>query len=268
MNWYVVNPIPTSRLAPDPLGSGASALFDIAAGILPMAQNSVLVVEDEEDIRSVLQLNLAAEGLHVVACGDGLDGLQQARALQPQLVLLDLMLPGLDGLEVCRELKAAAETRHIQVIMLTAKGRESDVVLGLGLGADDYVTKPFSIAELVARVKVALRRSREAATEHKSARLSFGAVVLDLAAHSLHLDGQPVELTATEFRLLWTLASQPQRVFSRQLLVRQAIGTDVYVHERTIDTHLGALRRKLGPYRGWIRTVWGVGYRFEPQEQG
>jgi two-component system phosphate regulon response regulator PhoB len=223
----------------------------------------ILVIEDEADIAEVLRLNLAAEGYSVTLAADGPGGLGRARELRPDLVLLDLMLPGLSGLDVCRQLRADARSADIPIVMVTARGRESDVVLGLGLGADDYVTKPFRVAELLARVQAHLRRrSREKAAPELV--LQFGALRLDPAAHEVSITGRTLEVTATEFRLLATLMGSPNRVFSRELLIDLAIGADVLVGERTIDTHVGTLRRKLGALRDCIRTIWGVGYRFEP----
>jgi DNA-binding response OmpR family regulator len=229
-----------------------------------MAQPTILVIDDEADLRLVLQINLQAEGYRVLQCANGFEGLELARTEIPDLVLLDLMLPGIDGLDICRELKASPVTKHIPIIMVTAKGKESDIVLGLGLGADDYIAKPFGVGEIIARIKAALRRVT-ACRERLSppAKLMVGPITLDVAQHIVTIDGDPVELTATEFKLLQTLLASPLQVFSRELLIDAAIGEDVYVDERTIDTHIAAIRRKLGSYRGRIKTVWGVGYRLE-----
>jgi two-component system phosphate regulon response regulator PhoB len=230
---------------------------------MPTTPARILVIEDEADIAEVLRLNLTAEGYAVVLAADGPGGLASARELSPDLVLLDLMLPGLSGLEVCRQLRADAGTAHMPIVMVTARGRESDVVLGLGLGADDYITKPFRIAELQARVQAQLRRGSRVQAAPDTA-LQCGTLRLDSLAHQVAIAGMPVELTATEFRLLETLMGSPGRVFTRELLIDLAIGSDVLVGERTIDTHVGTLRRKLGDLRDSIRTIWGVGYRFEP----
>jgi two-component system phosphate regulon response regulator PhoB len=227
-------------------------------------QPTILIVEDEQDIRFALELNLAAEGYAVLTAADGPGGLATAAGKLPDLILLDLMLPGLDGLDVCRALKADSRTQAIPVVMLTAKGRESDIVLGLGLGADDYVTKPFSMAVLQARVKTALRRSTTAIAAGQPLR--FGPFRLDPERFELYVDGSPIEVTRTEFRLLEALLRAPGRVFSRELLLAAAVGDDVLVGERTVDTHMSALRKKLGPARAWIRTVWGMGYRVEEPE--
>ena len=226
---------------------------------------SILVIEDEADIRRVIELNLTAEGYQVATCADGDLALERIRGEKPDLVLLDLMLPGQDGLDICRLLKADESLRRIPVIMVTARGEENDIVLGLGLGAEDYITKPFRVSELIARVKATFRRREELAPAAARDVLAFGPVNLDRSQHQLAIDGRNIPITATEFRLLENLLGQAGRVFSRELLIDIAIGDDVYVNERTIDSHVSSVRRKLGPYRSWIKTVWGVGYRFEPQ---
>jgi len=228
----------------------------------------ILVVEDEADIRRVMELNLSAEGYEVSCAGDGLEGLELIRRLRPDLVLLDLMLPGLNGLEICRQLKAEEATRQIPLIMVTAKGEESDIVLGLGLGAEDYITKPFHVSELLARIRAAFRRREEISGGGPQAEVhKFGGLVLDTAQHTLTVDGESVPITATEFRLLQSLLANSGRVYTRHLLIDIAIGDDVFVNERTIDSHVSTLRNKLGPYRSWLKTVWGVGYRFDPQSE-
>lgn len=228
-----------------------------------MGSKLILVIEDEESIREVLKVNLELEGFKVATCSDGQDGLRQIRERQPALILLDLMLPGIDGLELCRLAKADEKVKNIPIIMVTAKGKESDVVLGLGLGASDYITKPFRVAEVVARIKATLR---DVVTVPQPADeqpvLNFGELRIDPTKHEVWLSGQIIDLTATEFRLLHFLASNPGRVFSRMHLINVCIGDDVFVSERTIDTHLGTVRKKLGEYRDMIKTVWGVGYRF------
>ncbi len=227
---------------------------------------SIVVIEDEADISRVMELNLSAEGHQVTCCADGLQGLELVRKQLPDLVLLDLMLPGLNGLDVCSRLKADDATKRIPVIMVTAKGEESDVVLGLGLGAEDYVTKPFRVSELLARIRAAFRRREEILAPREQPGVHrFGGLELSMAEHTLTVDGQAVPVTTTEFRLLATLLESSGRVYSRELLIDIAIGDDVYVNMRTIDSHISSLRRKLGPYRAWLKTVWGVGYRFDPQ---
>jgi two-component system, OmpR family, alkaline phosphatase synthesis response regulator PhoP len=228
-----------------------------------MVAKAIMVIEDEESIREVLKVNLELEGFRVLAYSDGQEGVKQVRERQPALVLLDLMLPGLDGLEVCRILKADERTRHIPIIMVTAKGKESDVVLGLGLGASDYIAKPFRVAEVIARIKATLRDVTPPETQGSRLQvLEFDELSIDPFKHEIWLSGSQLEFTATEFRLLHFLASNPGRVFTRMHLINACIGDDVFVSERTIDTHLGTVRKKLGMYRDMIKTVWGVGYRF------
>ncbi len=227
-----------------------------------MKRETIYVVEDETDIQDVLRYNLTREGYRVRAFRDGEEGLAMVRQDAPDLVLLDLMLPGLDGIEVCRRLKHDPITRAIPVIMLTAKGEESDVVLGLGVGADDYLTKPFSPKELLARVRAVLRRGPLKEERGRGERVVTGGLVVDAVRHEVLVDGQAVICTATEMRLLHFLASHPGRVFSRDHLLSRVIGEDAVVLDRNIDVHVGALRRKLGAYRDRIETVRGVGYRF------
>jgi two-component system alkaline phosphatase synthesis response regulator PhoP len=231
-----------------------------------MTRPKILVVEDEADILDVLEYTLAREGFRVLSTRDGSEATAIARREAPRLVLLDLMLPGLDGLEVCRRLKADAVTRDIPVVMLTAKGEESDIVLGLGLGADDYVTKPFSPKELVARVKAVLRRGPLRAEEGADARLVFADLVIDPARHEVLVDGEPAEFTPTELRLLHLLASHPGRVFTRDQLVSRVIGDGAYVVHRNVDVHVRGIRAKLGRHRDLVDTVRGVGYRFRDRE--
>lgn len=230
---------------------------------------SIVVIEDEADIRQVIEINLAAEGYRVQCAADGQSGLELVRRELPDLVLLDLMLPGLNGLDICRELKGDSATRQIPLIMVTAKGEESDIVLGLGLGAEDYITKPFRVNELLARVRATFRRREELKPAGaKREIIRHGGITLDAAQHTLTIDGSGVDITATEFRLLTSLLGNAGRAYSRELLIDIAIGDDVFVNERTIDSHISSVRRKLGPYRAWIKTVWGIGYRFDPQPEG
>jgi len=226
-------------------------------------RDSILIVEDEADILELIQYNLSREGFRVSGVRDGEAALRLIRRQNPDLVLLDLMLPGLDGLEICRRLKEDPVTRSIPVVMVTAKGEESDVVLGLGMGADDYLPKPFSPRELVARVKAVLRRGPLKEESGAGERVVRGGLIVDLARHEAKVDGKPVTLTATEMRLLHFLASHPGRVFSRDHILSRVIGEQAVVIDRNIDVHIGALRRKLGAYRDFIETVRGVGYRFK-----
>ena len=223
----------------------------------------MLVVEDEEDILEVIRYNLEQEGYAVISCMDGLEGLEHARELKPDLVLLDIMLPGMDGVEVCRNLKEGDETRLIPIIMVTAKGEEIDIVLGLGVGADDYIPKPFKVRELVARVKALLRRANLQQETTPGKRISAGDLVINPDRHEVICRGKPVDFTATEFRLLHYLASHPGRVYSRSQLPDPVVGDDAMVSNRNIDVHVRALRKKLRSCSELIETIRGVGYRFK-----
>jgi two-component system phosphate regulon response regulator PhoB len=226
-----------------------------------MVKDKIVVIEDEPDIREVVEYNLLRDGFQVATAADGEAGLELTRRESPALVLLDLMLPGLDGLEVCRRLKSDALTRSIPVIMVTARGEESDVVIGLGIGADDYVTKPFSPKELLARVKAVLRRGPLREERAAKERIVREGVIIDATRHDVRIDGVSEPFTATEFRLLHFLASHPGRVFTRDHLLSRVIGEDAMVTDRNIDVHVRSVRKKLGPYRDLIETVRGVGYR-------
>jgi two-component system phosphate regulon response regulator PhoB len=226
-------------------------------------RETILVVEDEEDILEVIRYNLMREGYRVSGVRDGEEGLKRIRQENPNLVLLDLMLPGLDGLEICRRIKKDPVTRAIPVVMVTAKGEESDVVLGLGLGADDYVVKPFSPRELVARVKAVLRRGPLVEDRGAGERIVRGPLTVDIGRHEARVDDQPITLTATEMRLLHFLAAHPGRVFTRDHLLSRVIGEHAVVIDRNIDVHIGSIRKKLGDHRDAIETVRGVGYRFQ-----
>lgn len=222
----------------------------------------VLVIEDEPDIADLLVYNLEREGYLVTSIDDGGEGLDAARRDVPDLVLLDLMLPGMDGLEVCRGLRAEPRTAAIPVIMVTAKGEESDVVLGLGIGADDYIAKPFSPRELIARVKAVLRRHRSREADAASERIERDGLVVDAGRHEVTVDGERRDFTATEFRLLHFLAGHPGRVYTRDQIIARVIGDAAIIIDRNIDVHIRAIRKKLGRHRDLIETVRGVGYRF------
>ncbi|MGQ0554266.1 MAG: response regulator [Planctomycetota bacterium] len=228
-----------------------------------MTQLKILIVDDEPDIREILQYTLAREGYEVLTAGDGKAALVAARRHLPAVMLLDLMLPGADGLEVCRQIRAEPSTAGIAILMVTAKGEESDVVLGLGLGADDYIAKPFKPNELLARVRAVLRRTRDegASTDDKRA-LVIGPLRIDPARHKVLIDGEVIILTATEFRILHYLAARPGRVFTRDQILSASMGPNSMVLERNIDVHVRSIRRKLGPHRDMIETVRAIGYRF------
>jgi two-component system phosphate regulon response regulator PhoB len=228
----------------------------------------ILVIEDDPDILEILDYNLSNEGFEVTTATDGERGLRAVAANKPALVVLDLMLPGIPGLEVCRRLRDNKSWRDIPIIMVTAKEEEADVVTGLELGADDYITKPFRVRELVARVHAVLRRTTErVAEEHE--RIERDGIVIDTIRHEVQVDGQPVELTLAEFRLLAALAARPGRVFARARLVQEITAGGYQISERNVDVHVAALRRKLGPSGDMISTVRGIGYKFkeEPDAQ-
>lgn len=231
-----------------------------------MANEHILVVDDEPDILALVEYNLQKEGFKVTCVTSGEAALVAARSRQPDLIVLDLMLPGVDGLEVCRRLKADAAGKHIPIVMLTAKGGEADVVTGLELGAADYVTKPFSPRVLVARVKAVLRRGTDGAEGSPDAGLRVGPLTIHPGKHQVTGSSGVVELTAAEFRILYFLARRPGWVFTRQQLVDAAQGDDAfvadrYVADRSVDVHIVSLRRKLGQDGALIETVRGVGYR-------
>jgi len=221
----------------------------------------IAIIEDEVDITDMLSFHLRREGFDVISASTGDAGMNLVRKQKPDLVLLDLMLPNKDGLQICREMKASPALQTIPIIIVSAKGEESDIVLGLGLEADDYVTKPFSPRELVARVKAVLRRQQQALSPAPHEHIEQDGLVIDASKHQVLWRGEEVRLTATEFRLLHCLASHPGRVFSREQLLNQTIGEKVVVVDRNIDVHVRAVRKKLGG-ANFIETIRGVGYRF------
>lgn len=224
-------------------------------------KRNVLVIEDDSAIAEVLEYNLEREGYDVERSSDGRDGLRVARSTTPDLVILDLMLPGIDGIEICRELRADKSTRHIPILMLTAKSEETDQIIGFSVGADDYVTKPFSVKVLMQRVRVLMsRRLKTSDAEEDS--LELHGIRLDRVAHQVYCEEKPLPLTPTEYRLLETMMRQPGRAFTRNDLLNSAVGNDTIVLERTIDVHIRSLRQKLGDIAPAIETVRGIGYRF------
>jgi DNA-binding response OmpR family regulator len=226
-----------------------------------MAKETLLIIEDERDIIEIIQYNCEREGYTVLSATNGEKGLEIARTRRPAAVLLDLMLPGLDGIEVAKRLRRDPETRETAIIMLTAKGEESDVILGLGVGADDYVVKPFKLKELLARIKAVLRRGPVQDEGPTGKRIEISGLVIDNAKFQVLQNGKEVPLTLTEFKLLATLASAPGRVFTRDLLLERIQG-DTYIDERNIDVHVRSIRKKLGDNTDYIQTVRGVGYKF------
>lgn len=229
-----------------------------------MPKTKVLVVEDDRSLVDVLTYNLKLAGYEVIVATDGQDGILQAQLKQPDIVLLDLMLPVVDGLDVCRRLRAGTDTRDMLIVMLTAKAEESDELVGFSLGADDYVTKPFSVKVLLERIK-ALRRRRQVDPLTDEVTTKMG-VTVDRRKHQASLDGKSIPLTRSEFRLLDTLIRQSGRVFLRSELIDAALGDDAMVMERTIDVHIRSLRRKMGKKADLVETVRGVGYRFRDSD--
>jgi two-component system alkaline phosphatase synthesis response regulator PhoP len=226
-----------------------------------MAKETILVIEDDEDIRRLVSLTFGKEGYKIIEAVSGEDGLKKAAAAPPDLIVLDLMLPGLDGLEVCRLLKRGEATQATPIVMLTAKGEESDIVAGLELGADDYITKPFSPRVLVARIRAVLRR-RSVESPDEDQPLTVENIVIHPGRHDVRVDGRAVELTPSEFKLLHFLARRPGWVFTRYQIVDALRGEDYPVTDRSVDVLVVGLRKKLGEAGQLIETVRGVGYRF------
>jgi two-component system phosphate regulon response regulator PhoB len=229
---------------------------------------SVLLVDDERDLLSLLDFNLRAAGFETLLATTGEQALAQLRRRVPDLVLLDVMLPDMSGTEICRQIKGDPRTRHLPVVMLTAKGEEVDRVVGFELGADDYVTKPFSVRELVLRLRAVLRRAGSGRTPERPPP-EVGPIRVDLDAHRAYVDGAEVQLTPLEFRLLTTLMSRLGRVQSREQLLEDVWEMSSEVETRTVDTHVKRLREKLGSGRDLLETVRGIGYRLvDPSEKG
>ena len=226
-----------------------------------MPKSKILVIEDDRAISEILVYNLDKAGYEVSLAIDGRDGINQAQLKLPDVILLDVMLPVIDGVEVCRRLRSKPETASAIIIMLTAKTEEADQLIGFSVGADDYVTKPFSVRVLMERIK-ALHRRKVAKPDDESDVVSRAGITLDRRRYRVSVDGNPVELTKSEFRLLDTLIRQPGRAFDRTELIDSALGEDTLVLERTIDVHIRALRKKIGEKADAIETVRGVGYRF------
>jgi two-component system phosphate regulon response regulator PhoB len=221
----------------------------------------ILIIEDEQDLAGLVEYNLRAAGFETETSGTGAGGLAKARARVPDLVLLDLMLPDVAGSEVLQMLKSGPDLRKVPVVIVSAKGQEADRIQGLELGADDYVVKPFSVRELMLRVKAVLRRSD--GDEGPASQLTAGDIQLDTARHQVRVKGEDVTLTALEFRLLRTLMERSGRVQTREVLLSDVWGIQAEIHTRTVDTHIKRLREKLGPAGDIIETIRGVGYKLE-----
>lgn len=227
-----------------------------------MEKQHILIIEDDPDIQELLRYNLEREGFVTHVADSGEKGLEKAAARRHALILLDLMLPGTPGLEVCRQLRRQEQTKMTPLIMVTAKGEESDVVLGLELGADDYVAKPFSIRELIARIHSVLRRA-DSTDREAGEHLEIGSLTIDDARHEVLLGGEPVELTLAEYRLLRALAAQPGRVFTREQLIAKITAGGYQIAERNVDVHVAALRRKMRTIADMIVTIRGIGYKYK-----
>ena len=229
-----------------------------------VTRGTILIVDDEEDILELVRLNLAREGYDVLTATSGEQALKMAQTHQPELVILDLMLPGIDGLEVCKILKRNPKTNQMRVIMLTAKSEESDIITGLELGADDYITKPFSAKVLVARVRRVMRKE----VEHDLDRgtIKIHDMTIDPARCEVLAGGEPIVLTFSEFNILYALAKRPGVVFTRYQIMDAVHGSEHIVTERAVDVQITYLRRKLGPFKDYIETVRGVGYRFRDRQ--
>ncbi len=226
---------------------------------MPFIQGKILVADDDESIVELIMLYLRKDGFDVITARDGGEALRKITQHSPDLVLLDIMMPVKDGWEVCREIR---QRYQLPVIMLTSRSEDYDKILGLELGADDYITKPFNPRELVARVRAVLRRSRQESSEPRL--LQYRDLVINLDEFMVTKEGRPVPLTRKELELLWLLAGRPNQVFSREQLLSRIWGYDYTGDTRTVDTHIKRLRRKLGSGESWdIKTVWGVGYKFE-----
>lgn len=225
-----------------------------------MTKPTVLIIEDEPALIEVLSYNLANEGFEVFTSSDGQNGLRRAQDLMPDLIVLDLMLPVMDGLQVCRRLRADTKTQDIRILMLTARSEEVDEIVGFNMGADDYVTKPFKVKPLIHRIKALLRR--RTTSESSNDTVAIHGIVMDRTRHVVTCDDVELVLTPTEFRLLWTLTRNPGRTYSRLELMERTRGEDANAMDRTIDVHIRALRKKLSDKASLIETLRGIGYRF------
>ncbi|UJS16597.1 MAG: response regulator [Candidatus Jettenia sp.] len=226
-----------------------------------MPKEKILIVDDEQDLVKLIRYHLEKDGYKVLSASNGEDALFMARRERPELVVLDLMLPGIDGLEVCKKLKTTPELTTIAIVMLTAKGEESDITVGLKLGADDYITKPFSPKELIARIQAVLRRIKTSLV--KRDYIEIGNLAIDVYKHEVSIQGESIPLTLTEFKLLHQLANKPGRVFTREQLLDAVSGPEITVIDRTIDVHIASLRKKLKSFANFIVTIRGIGYKFK-----
>ena len=226
-----------------------------------MPKEQILVVDDEQDIQELVGYNLKREGYQVTTAFTGEDAMSRARSERPDLIILDLLLPGIDGLEVCKALKNDPDTCQLPIIMLTAKGEESDIITGLELGADDYLTKPFSPRILIARIKAVFRRRKQEQSGEDGEVIKRGDLLIDTTRYQASLRGRQIDLTASEFRTLQYLAKRPGWVFTRNQIIDAVHGDDYPVTERSVDVHIVSLRKKLGEFGDKLETVRGIGYR-------
>lgn len=227
-------------------------------------KQKLLVVDDEKDILTLLEYNLEKAGFKVISAQDGPEAINVAKREMPDLIILDIMLPSMEGTEVCKIIKREETTSHIPIIMLTAKGEEVDKIVGFELGADDYITKPFSPRELILRVRAVLKRGSE---KKDKTTINAGPITIDIDRSMVTVDGRPLRLTATEFKLLVALVRSDGRILSREFLLDSIWGSECYVTDRTVDTHIRRLREKLGKYSRYIETVRGFGYRFREEDE-
>ena len=233
-----------------------------------MAKKRILIVEDDHDISALIQHTLGREGHDVFAVFDGAQAFDQAVKVNPDVILLDLMLPGLDGLDICRQLKSEERLKNVPVVMLTAKSEDADVIVGLQMGADDYITKPFSPKVLAARIKVILRRSTKAGPNDASKNhREYGGLVIDLLKHQVFSHRHPVVLTTIEFDILEFLSRFPGRVYTREQILDNVWKDGKFIVDRAVDVHIRGLRKKLGPGQEYVETVRGMGYRFKDVEE-
>lgn len=225
--------------------------------------STILVVEDDPSIRELLSYNFGREHFEVIEACDGTTALSLVYQLKPEIILLDLMIPGLNGIELCQKIKSDVKVRHIPVLILSAKGQETDIVYGLGIGADDYITKPFSIKELMARVYARLRNSVPESKPNFVTTSEQRPIYIDYSKHQVKVDGKPIFMTIAEFKLLSVLIKKKGEVLTRDSLLHFISGDDAYVIDRNIDVHILSIRKKLGKYRDLIKTVRGIGYSYE-----
>lgn len=227
-----------------------------------MSKGNILIIEDEKGIFELVDFNLIKEGYSTISAMSGTETLKVLQNKLPDLILLDLMLPDTDGLDLCRIIKGNPKTKHIPIIIVTAKNEEIDIVTGLTLGADDYITKPFSLKVLIARIKTALRKKKESPIE-KNSVIKIQDIEINPDYHEVTVNNTPIDLTHMEFKILHLLASHPGRVFTRNQIIEEIRGDDHIIIDRTIDVMMVSIRKKLGNYDHNIETVWGVGYRFK-----